>query len=105
MAQTGQTRTIDSNGNTVVTSSEGLSYTIVRNGTATGVPSPSTTTTSGSGKSSGTGLPSKSSDSTPPGPQPRDVSFIKTKLMQPALTSHYEVYINPPSKASAPAPP
>jgi hypothetical protein len=100
MAET-DIRTIDSNGNTVVTSSEGLSYTIVNNRTATGVPLPSTTTTSGSGTSPGTGIPSQATGGTPPNPRVRDVSFIKTKLMQPALTSHYEVYINPPPEAKS----
>lgn len=34
-----------------------------------------------------------------PSPTVRDVSFLKTKIMQPALTSHYEVYILPPQDA------
>lgn len=35
----------------------------------------------------------------PAQPQVRNVDKLKTKLMQPALTSHYEVYILPPSDA------
>jgi hypothetical protein len=68
---------------------------------APGVPVPSTTTTSGTGTSPGTGLPSKFTEGVSPNPRVRDVSFIKTKLMQPALTSHYEVYINPPPEAES----
>jgi len=37
----------------------------------------------------------------PPNPQVRDVAFIKAKLLQPALTSHYEVYILPPPEAKS----
>lgn len=37
----------------------------------------------------------------PPNPQVRDVAFIKAKLLQPALTSHYEVYILPPPDAKS----
>jgi hypothetical protein len=83
MAETGQTRTIDSNGNTVVTSSEGLSYTIVNNPTAPGVPQ----------------IPSQSSAvSTPSAPAPRKVpNFeVKQKLLRPALTSHFQCVFNPP---------
>jgi hypothetical protein len=36
-----------------------------------------------------------------PNPTVRDVAFLKTKIMQPALTSHYEVYILPPPKAQS----
>jgi hypothetical protein len=68
---------------------------------APGVPAPSTVTTSGTGKSPGNGLPPKESEGTPPNPGVRDVSFIKAKLMQPALTSHYEVYILPPPDAKS----
>jgi hypothetical protein len=83
MAETGQTRTIDSNGNTVVTSSEGLSYTIINNGTAPGVPQ----------------IPSQpSAVSTPSAPAPQKVpNFeVKQKLLRPALTSHFQCVFNPP---------
>lgn len=36
-----------------------------------------------------------------PTPRVRDVSFLRTKIMQPALTSHYEVYILPPPEAKS----
>lgn len=80
-----------------------LGFTLAQEGTtlAPGVPLPSTVTTSGTGSSPGTGLPSKATEGNPPNPRVRDVSFIKTKLMQPALTSHYEVYINPPPEAKS----
>lgn len=83
MAETGQIRTIDSNGNTVVTSSEGLSYTIVNNPTAPGVPQ----------------VPSQTNSiSTPSAPAPRKVpNFeVKQKLLRPALTSHFQCVFNPP---------
>jgi hypothetical protein len=35
----------------------------------------------------------------PPNPRVRNVAFLKTQIMQPALTSHYEVYIRPPEPA------
>lgn len=38
---------------------------------------------------------------TAPNPTVRNVDFLKTKIMQPALTSHYEVYILPPPKAKS----
>jgi hypothetical protein len=95
MAETGQTRTTDANGNTIVTSSEGLSYTIVR--PATGVPLPSTTTTSGSGTSPGNGTPTQPT----PGDQPPPPRIIKNfeitqKLLRPSLTSHFQCWFNPP---------
>jgi len=34
-----------------------------------------------------------------PNPRVRDVAFLKTKIMQPALTSYYEIYIQPPEPA------
>jgi hypothetical protein len=34
-----------------------------------------------------------------PNPRVRNVAFLKTKIMQPALTSHYEIYIQPPESA------
>lgn len=36
-----------------------------------------------------------------PNPRVRDVAFLKTKIMQPALTSYYEVYIQPPESAKS----
>jgi hypothetical protein len=38
---------------------------------------------------------------TAPNPTVRNVDFLKTKIMQPALTSHYEVYIPAPPKAKS----
>jgi len=80
-----------------------LGFTLAQQGLplAPGVPQVPTQTTSGSGTSPGTGAPPQSSAGSPPSPRKRDVSFIKTKLMQPALTSHYEVYINPPPEAKS----
>ena len=34
-----------------------------------------------------------------PNPRVRDVAFLKTKIMQPALTSYYEIFIQPPPPA------
>lgn len=68
---------------------------------APGVPQVPTQTTSGTGQSPGTGAPPQSSEGNPPSPRKRDVSFIKAKLLQPALTSNYEVYIDPPPEAKS----
>lgn len=80
-----------------------LGFTLARQGTnlAPGVPQVPNQTTSGSGTSPGTGVPSRPSEGNPPNPRKRDVSFIKAKLLQPALTSNYEVYINPPPEAKS----
>lgn len=61
-----------------------------------GVPLPSTTTTSGSGTSPGNGAPS-SNTTGPSAPAPKNYSAktdLKSRLLQPALTSHYQVWID-----------
>lgn len=64
---------------------------------APGVPLPSTTTTSGTGTSPGNGSPS-SSTTGPSAPAPKNYSAgidLKSRLLQPALTTHYQVWIDP----------
>lgn len=63
---------------------------------APGVPQVPSTTTSGTGTSPGNGSPS-SSTTGPSAPPPKNYSGgidIKQKLLQPALTSHYQVWID-----------
>jgi hypothetical protein len=62
---------------------------------APGVPIPSTITTSGTGSSP---QPTQSPKNSEAAPAPKLVknSDIKTRLLRPALTSHFQCYFNPP---------
>lgn len=64
---------------------------------APGVPQPSTTTTSGTGKSPGNGSISSDEGMNPPRVIDGGVD-IRSKLLRPALTSHFQCWFNPPPK-------
>jgi len=62
---------------------------------APGVPRVPTQTTSGTGTSPGNGSPSSSSTGeSGPAPKNFNAGTLKSKLLQPALTSHYQVWIS-----------
>ena len=63
--------------------------------TAPGVPQVPSTTTSGTGTSPGNGSPSSSTTGpSAPAPKNYNASDIKSRLLRPALTSHYQVSIS-----------
>jgi len=63
---------------------------------APGVPKPSTTTTSGTGSSPGNGTPTPEQSSRGPTPQVVANDTIISRLLKPALTSHFQCIFNPP---------
>jgi len=68
-----------------------------------GIPLPSKNSTSGSGTSPGNANPSLNSTSeVPAGPKPQRIPNyeIKSKLLRPALTTHFQCVFNPPNISS-----
>ena len=61
-------------------------------------PTPSTTTTSGSGTSPGNATPFSNGESETPPPKIINAGLdLKSKLLRPALTSHFQCWFNPPN--------